>query len=350
MKLSKSQEERAKELHKRCIVLDPHSDIPCEVIRRRALGETRILNNTFFKPLRKGGVDAVCLSTMPHIMHYPAYRGDYIQAGMHFMDVMLTELEECSDHFLLVKKAEDFLTAKKEGKIAGVLGFEGGDPCGDDLGNFRNFVRLGLREVQLTWNYRNQICDGIYESRNGGLTEYGRSLVKEMNRLNVLIDTSHINSRGLEDVIELSSQPVRMSHTCSKALVDHPRNITDEQAKMIAKKGGAIGVNFLPQFVAKKNATVEDVLNHIDHFVELVGSEHVGIGPDFIDYCLEVMLGALKGLAYDSGHTYPYPKGAEDATKLPAITRGLVARGYSDQDIENILGRSMVRLFKEVIG
>jgi membrane dipeptidase len=263
---------------------------------------------------------------------------------------MLTELEECSDHFLLVKKAEDFLTAKKEGKIAGVLGFEGGDPCGDDLGNFRNFVRLGLREVQLTWNYRNQICDGIYESRNGGLTEYGRSLVKEMNRLNVLIDTSHINSRGLEDVIELSSQPVRMSHTCSKALVDHPRNITDEQAKMIAKKGGAIGVNFLPQFVAKKNATVEDVLNHIDHFVELVGSEHVGIGPDFIDYCLEVMLGALKGLAYDSGHTYPYPKGAEDATKLPAITRGLVARGYSDQDIENILGRSMVRLFKEVIG
>jgi membrane dipeptidase len=308
------------------------------------------LNNTFFQSLKKGGVDAVCMSTMPHIMHYPVYRGDYVQAGMHFMDVMLTELEECQDHFVLVKETEDILAAKKAGKIAAILGFEGGDPCGEDLGNFKNFVRLGLREIQLTWNYRNQICDGIYEARNAGLSEYGKLLIKEMNRLKILIDTSHICSRGLEDVIDLSSQPVRMSHTCSKALVDHPRNITDEQAKMIVKKGGVIGVNFLPQFVANKNATIENVLNHIDHFVELVGSEHVGIGPDFIDYCLEVMLGALKGLAYDSGHTYPYPKGAEDTTKLPDITRGLVARGYSDRDIENVLGGSMVRLFKEVIG
>lgn len=119
---------------------------------------------------------------------------------------------------------------------------------------------------------------------------------------------------------------------------------------MIAKKGGVIGVCFLPQFVAKKNATVEHVLDHLDHFVELVGAEHVGLGPDFIDYCLEVMREVLKGMAYDSGETFNYPKGAEDTTKLLNITRGMVVRGYSDRDIENVLGGSMVRLLKEVIG
>ena len=107
---------------------------------------------------------------------------------------------------------------------------------------------------------------------------------------------------------------------------------------------------FLPQFVAKESPTVEDVLDHIHHFINLVGSEHVGIGPDFIDYCLEVMGGALKGKAYDSGETFIYPKNADDTTKLLNITRGMVARGYDDQEIENILGRSMLKLIKKILG
>lgn len=283
-------------------------------------------------------------------MHYPSYRGDYVQAGMHCMDVTLRELEECRDHFLLAKKTKDIQEAKKSGKIAVLLGFEGADPVGENLGNLRNFYHIGLREVQLTWNFGNNVCDGIYETRNAGLTEFGEELIKEMNRLGILIDTSHINSKGLEDAIEVSSQPIYMSHTCSRALVDHPGNIIDEQAKMIAKKGGVIGVCFLPQFVAKKNATVEHVLDHLDHFVELVGSEYVGLGPDYIDYCLEVMKGALKGMAYDSGEKFNYPKGTEDTTKLLNITRGMVVRGYSDRDIENVLGGSMLWLIKKAIG
>lgn len=213
-----------------------------------------------------------------------------------------------------------------------------------------DYYRLGLREIQLTWNFKNQVCDGIYESRNAGLTEFGRELIKEMNRLRILIDTSHINSRGLKEALDTSSQPIYMSHTSSRSLVDHPRNITDEQAKRIGKKGGVIGVCFLPQFVAPKRATVEHVLDHLDHFIELVGSDHVGLGPDFIDYCLEVMRDALKGLAYDSGETFRYPEGAEDTTKLLNLTRGMVARGYSDRDIENVLGGSMLRLLETVIG
>lgn len=350
MKVNKSQEERARELHRKCLVFDMHSDIQCEVIRRRSLGETHILNETFYRPLRKGGVDAIWFSTPPHLMHYPSYRGDYIQAGMHCMDVTLVELEECRDHFLLATRAKDILEAKREGKIAVLLGFEGADPVSENLGNLRNFYRLGLREIQLTWNYKNQVCDGIYEGRNAGLTEFGKELVKEMNRLGILIDTSHINSRGLEDALEASKQPIYMSHTSSRALVDHPRNVTDEQAREIVKKGGVIGVCFLPQFVSPKKATVEHVLDHLDHFVEEVGSDHVGLGPDFIDYCLEVMAEALKGMAYDSGETFRYPKGAEDTSKLFNITRGMVARGYSDQDIENVLGRSMLRLLEKVIG
>ena len=350
MKLSRSQEGRARALHEKCLVFDMHSDIQCEVIRRRSLGETHTLNRVFYKPLRKGGVDAIWFSTPPHLMHYPSYRGDYIQAGMHCMDVTLIELEECRDHFLLATQTKDILEAKKKGKIAVLLGFEGADPVGENLGNLRDFYRLGLREIQLTWNYKNQVCDGIYERRNAGLTEFGKELIKEMNRLGILIDTSHINSHGLEDALEISSRPIYMSHTSSRALVDHPRNITDDQARGIAKKGGVIGVCFLPQFVAPKQPTVEHVLDHLDHFVEEVGSDHVGLGPDFIDYCLEVMTEALKGMAYDAGETFRYPKGAEDTSKLLNITRGMVARDYSDQDIENVLGGSMLRLLEKVIG
>ena len=350
MKLSKRQEDRAKTLHRKSLVFDIHSDIQCEVVRRRYYGETHVLNRVFWVPLRKGGVDAIWFSTPPHLMHYPNYRGDYVEAGMHCMDVTLVELEECQDHFMLATQSQDVIEAKKKGKIAVLLGFEGADPVGESLGNLRNFYRLGLREVQLTWNYRNQICDGIYEGRNAGLSEFGKELIKEMNRLGILIDTSHINSKGLDDALAFSTQPIYMSHTSSMALIDHPRNISDEQAKAIAKKGGTIGVCFLPQFIARRKATVEHVLDHLDHFVKLVGSEHVGLGPDFIDYCLDVMKDALKGLAYDSGETFQYPKGVEDTSKLLNITRGMVARGYSDQDIENVLGGSMLRLLEKVIG
>jgi membrane dipeptidase len=175
-------------------------------------------------------------------------------------------------------------------------------------------------------------------------------MIHEMNKLGMLIDTSHINSRGLEEVIEASKKPIYMSHTSSRNLVDHPRNITDQQAKEIAQKGGVIGVCFLPQFLANNDASLKDVLDHIDHFIDLVGSEHVGLGPDFIDYCLEVMGGALTGKAYDSGESFRYPKDAEDTTKLPNITRGMIARGYNNYDIENVLGRSMMRLIKSILG
>jgi len=350
MKLNKIQEERAKALHETCLVFDMHSDIQCELIRRYTFGETRILDRVFYPSFRKGGIDAIWFSTPPHLMHYPSYRGDYIRAGMHCMDVTLMELEECGDCFSLATKTEEIFEARKNGKIAVLLGFEGADPVGEDLGNLRNYYRLGLREIQLTWNYKNQVCDGIYEKRNAGLTEFGRELIKEMNRLGILIDVSHINHRALEDTLDASSQPIYMSHTSSRALLDHPRNITDDQAKAITEKGGIIGVCFLPQFVAAGAATVEHVLDHLDHFVEQVGSDHVGLGPDFIDYCLEVMRGALKGIAYDSGETFHYPKGVEDVSGLLNITRGMVVRGYSDHDIENVLGGSMLRLLAKVIG
>jgi len=350
MKLGKKDELRAKKLHERCLVFDMHSDIPCELVRRRYYGETHILNNVFYNQLKNGGVDAVWMSTMPHVMNFPLHKGDYLQGGMNCIDVMLSELEECRDHFELAKNAGEVIDVRKKGKIAVLMGFEGSEPLDENIRFLRNFFRLGLREVQLTWNFSNAVCDGIYEKRNAGLTEFGVSLVKEMNRLGMLIDTSHINSKGLEDVLDVSDQPIYMSHTSSRNLIEHQRNITDDQAKAIAQKGGVIGVCFLPQFVSKGRATIEDVLDHIDHFVKVIGSEHVGLGPDFIDYCLEVMQAALKGSAYESGETFRYPQDIEDASKLVNITRGLVKRGYSDIDIENILGMSMLRLIEKVIG
>jgi len=114
------------------------------------LGETHVLNRVFYSPLRKGGADAIWFSTPPHLMHYPSYRGDYVQAGMHCMDITLTELDERKNHFLLATKSKDIQEAKKSGKIAVLLGFEGAEPIGENLGNLRNFYHIGLREVQLT--------------------------------------------------------------------------------------------------------------------------------------------------------------------------------------------------------
>ncbi|MFQ5762991.1 MAG: dipeptidase, partial [Candidatus Bathyarchaeia archaeon] len=351
IRVSQSEEERAKRLHRDALVIDGHSDTPCDVIKRRSLGERRVLKNRHLARWRKGGLSGIVASSTAPLMHFPTCHANYVEGGLNFLDALLQEQEESNGQVRVVTSAADLSRAKREGKAGMVLGFEGGEPVGDNLAYLRSYYRLGLRLLQLTWNQRNLICDGVAERSNLGLSNFGFQLIEELNKLGIVVDLAHISHKGLRDALSASKQPPIVSHTACRALYDCPRNLSDDELHAIREKGGVVGIAFYPRFFTEKTQpTVNHVLNHIDHAVELIGARHIGLGPDFIDYCLDLMMpnlehSKMKGYSENIHH---YPKGAEDVTKLPNITRGLVARGYSDGEIRNILGGSFLRIFEAV--
>lgn len=203
-----------------------------------------------------------------------------------------------------------------------------------DVGILRIFHTLGVRLLGLTQFPRNQLADGSGELHaKGGLTDFGVKIIKEMNRLNMLVDVSHINEKGFWDIIELSNTTVIASHSNCKTLCEHHRNLSDDQIKAIVEKKGVIGITFVESFLKKQstNVSVNDILDHIDHISNLVGPEYIGIGSDYM------------GLASSR------IKGLENIKNLSNITKGLVSRGYDDESIEKILGGNFLRVFKEVL-
>jgi membrane dipeptidase len=224
------------------------------------------------------------------------------------------------------------IDAKKRGKISGMLSIEGADVIEGRIEMLGIFHRLGVRMVGLVHSLRNQLADGITDRRTGGkLSELGVQAVEELDRLGMIIDISHLNDEGFWDVFEHTKNPVIASHSNSRAVCDHPRNMTDEMIQAMAGKGGVMGMNFAPPFVHPTDATLGGVVDHIDHIVELVGPDHVGLGSDY------------DGIPYT-------PKGLEDVSKMPDITMELVKRGYEKEDIVKILGGNHLRLIKEIVG
>ncbi len=186
--------------------------------------------------------------------------------------------------------------------------------------------------VGLVHSLRNLLADGVADNRTkGGLSQFGVEVVEELNRLGMIVDVSHLSDAGFWDVMEISKDPVVASHSNARAVCAHPRNMTDDMIRALAERGGVMGMNFAPDFVHKKKPSVETLVDHIDHIVDLVGPEHVGLGSDF------------DGIP-------DTPKGLEDASKMPAITEELVKREYSEDYIRLILGGNHLRLLKEVIG
>jgi len=205
--------------------------------------------------------------------------------------------------------------------------------------------------MNLTWHVRNLAGAGTGETTNSGLSNFGKTLVKEMNRLGILIDVSHLSAAGVRDVLEVSEQPIIASHSNAYNICNHQRNLEDWQIKGIAKNEGIIGIAFLGNFVAKENPSIDHVLDHIDYIARLVGTAHLGIGPDYTDFCQDMFIASRRstksGLPVDATEI-PYADGVENVTKLCNFTRGLVSRGYKDEEIKGILGENFVRLFKKV--
>ena len=198
----------------------------------------------------------------------------------------------------------------------------------------RTFYEPGLRWIQLTWNVRTELGDGIAETNACGLSNAGKKIVKKMNNLGMIIDLAHVSPNSFKDALEISDASVIVSHANCKEICNNPRNVTDKQIEKIAENGGIIGLCASPRFLSESgNATIKDVLSHMNHLKDLVGIDHIGLGPDFIE-CL--------------GKVTTYPKELKNATKIPNFIDLMFKEGYRKNDIRKISRENFPRVFKKV--
>jgi membrane dipeptidase len=264
-----------------------------------------------------------------------------------------------SDTLMQVTSVDDIHEAKRTGKSGVVFGWQNASPIENNLDHLETFHKLGVKIIQITYNERNLLGNGCYERVDDGLSNFGVDAVKEMNRLGILIDLSHVGERTTLETAELSDKPVAATHANAKSFVDHPRNKTDDAIKLIAEKGGVIGATCWPPFLPNKfDSTLRDFGDAIDDMVERIGIDHVGIGTDYtIDQSKEWfdLILSQQGTKFNPRrNTYPdtvtHPVGIETPEKLPAVAEELSGRGYSPEDISKVLGGNFMRVFGEVWG
>ncbi|MDH7486542.1 MAG: dipeptidase [Anaerolineae bacterium] len=320
-------------LHYDTLIFDAHCDTLGDVLAgTRHLGERSDQGHSDLPRMREAGVSGqvfACFVPQPHQQHGAT------RHALQRLDTFYQEMEANPDALLLATSAADIEEAKRAGKVAGVLGLEGAEALDGSLEVLRCFYRLGVRVLGLAWDYRNAACDGVkVGGQPGGLTAFGEQVVKECNRLGIVVDVSHLAGPGLGDVLALSEQPVIASHSNARALCDHMRNLSDAQLEAIAANGGVVCVTFVPWFIRDPwpGASLDDFLKHIDHLIAVMGIDHVGLGSDFDGY----EQGNLAGM--------------EDVTRLPALTAGLLARGYEPMAVRKILGGNLLRVFRQVVG
>lgn len=335
--------DEAIRIHREAVVVDTHCDtLKCltpQFTWRRdtmwadrsgiGMGERSELGHVDIPKLREGGVDCQVFAVSSERERTPPYA---LRTVLDMIDTFYSECEKNPDAIQPVTSYDKILKAVGEGKVAAMLSIEGADVIEGRLSMLRTFHRLGVRMVGLVHSLRNLLADGVTDARTGGgLSELGVQVVEELDRLGVVIDVSHLSDAGFWDLLEVAKGPVIASHSNSREVCDHPRNMTDEMIRALADRGGVMGMNFAPSFVHPSSPSVETLMDHVDHIVDLVGPDHVGLGSDF------------DGIPST-------PVGLEDVTRMPRITEELVRRGYTEEDASKILGGNHLRLIKRVVG
>ncbi len=259
-----------------------------------------------------------------------------------------------NDRLVAVDEPSDFDGFPAPGKLGVVIHFQNTLPLGGDLANYERFHRQGLRMVQLCYNRTNPVGDGCLEPGDGPLTSFGREVVKEMNRLGMVVDLSHTGRRTTFDAMRVTSAPPVFSHSNAEALCSNRRNIDDEQIRAVADLGGLIGVNAYPAFVKQggKGVTVADLVDHIDYLVDLIGPDRVGLGLDFCELSPDIHAEMIASGEW-SIEDYPddsgtFPIGLETPAQIPNIEKELVERGYPADAIRSVLGHNWIDLYKRV--
>lgn len=249
------------------------------------------------------------------------------------------------ERFLLAASATDVATAHASGRLAVAFDLEDANPLDGRLDLVERYHRLGVRTLVPTYNFRNAAGSGCMDTEDGGLTAYGRALVREMNRVGMVADGSHSSIRTGLDLCEVSTRPVIYSHTCMRSVWNHERNITDEQAKACAATGGVIGITGVGIFLGPNDISIDAVLRHLDYAVELVGPDHVGIGTDYpfdhADFNREL---AENPELFPDGYRRWGPIRFLPPEGLSPLAAALADRGYPDETITGILGGNFMRV------
>ncbi|HZI14568.1 MAG TPA: dipeptidase [Myxococcus sp.] len=374
---------KARAIHESALIVDTHVDTPLRMLEEGFDLASKPPNGVGHLDLhraRAGNLGAAFFSIW---VEPKEHAGRFTHRALRLIDTVLQQVEKSPDQMVLALSTQDILAARsgKQKKLATLMGVEGGHAIENDLGVLRDFYRLGVRYMTLTWSNTNEWADSSGDLKDekvkhhGGLTDFGREVVREMNRLGMLVDISHVSDATFFDTLKVTRAPVIASHSSARALTDHPRNMSDEMLKALAANGGVVMVNFYSAFISDefrkgyaamaperraaidaleakhvnddpatrfristaaewewaskvKRPPLEALINHIDHIAKVAGVDHVGLGSDF------------------DGITAT-PEGIESVADLPRITEALVARGYTREQIHKILGGNFMRVFKE---
>jgi membrane dipeptidase len=366
---------KARALHFHSVVVDTHDDTTQRLLNPEFdLGARHSDGNIDIPRMRDGGLSAIFFSIwIPGSITGPGA----VTRAMDQIDLVRQQANLHSSDLVLVTTADDVRRARASGKIAALMGVEGGHMISDDLGVLRNYATLGVRYMTLTHFLNTNWADSSTDTpAHNGLTDFGKQVVREMNRLGVMVDISHVSDKTFYDALETSQAPLIASHSSCRALCNAPRNMTDQMIKDLAAKGGVIQINYHVGFLSQKFADAEkahpeteqqideeikkrcgdalgckdverdrvtrefmvegklprvewtEIINHIDHAVRIAGADHVGLGSDF------------------DGAVMPF--GMEDASHLPQITNALLEKGYSETDVQMILGGNTLRVMEQV--
>lgn len=335
----------ANRIHEEATIVEGHRDL-FEMVRLMNQGQQFPLLNVTLPRLKRANISttfyAICGDSLTHVRG--TYR--YLHSALENIDMLRQEIDMSQGKMKLILDREDIPDAPSPEILNVVMSFEGGRPLEGRLENLRNFYHLGLRAMQITWNLRNELGDGVQEERTrGGLTNFGRAVVKEMNRLGMVIDLAHISRAGWFDVLEIAEGPVFCSHSNCKKVHAHPRTIDDDQIKALAQTGGVIGINAIATMVAPTEPTLENLVDHISHIADTVGVDHVGLGLDFVK---------------DDGLLYPEDEifsvgvkklipNFENEDDLPNMTEALLKRGFNKEEVLKILGGNILRMLRNII-
>ena len=365
---------RARSLHDHAIVIDTHDDTTQRLISDKTynIGVRNATGSIDLPRMRDGGLDALFFSIwMPGDVTGPVA----VTRALQQIDAVREAVRRHPNDLVLATSAAEIRRAAAAHKIAALMGVEGGHMIDEDLGVLRSFAALGVRYLTLTHSLHTTWADSSTDMpAHNGLTAFGKDVVRELNRLGVMVDISHVSDKTFFDALATTTAPVIASHSSMRAISNAPRNMTDDMLRALARNGGVVMINYNAGFLseafrtAKKPDTViarekasanqcgtdeacsilgrqvieqeamragalpsvtwEHIIDHIDHAVKIAGIDHVGLGSDFD--------GAIM------------PLGMEDASKLPSITDALLKKGYSERDIEKVLGENLLRVMEQV--
>lgn len=327
------------------VVVEGHRDV-YEQLYRVSAGEPSPLRDAIAPRLIRDGINVCVYAVSGDSYSHSQNTGRYLETALENIDLFLQEAPRSEGMISLIRTRGDLPGKVRPGNVAFILHFEGGMPLQGSIHQLRNFYRLGLRSMQLTWNFRNELGDGVWENRTGGgLTNFGVEVIKEMNRLGMVVDLAHMNREGFFQSLEVAQAPLIVSHANACGMLDNPRNLADGQIKAIAQQGGLVGILALPERVAKNNAGLEDLLKHMDYMINLAGVEHLALGMDFVKYDGPRTL-------KDRDHPLHKPalvKGFEEIEDLPNLIDGLQRHGYKEEEIALILGGNYLRVLKTIL-